>query len=151
MLFRTADRYLADSFYIQENKFFIIWRLDEVGNFTKHEASRNQTESASLSVTTILKIIRKIHDILKKTEDLSQVRRTRATLHTGSVIQSITGSWIKLDTTHLSPDISFLHNLHKTMTDYDIDFVLSSRVYNLIPECMKFECRLIDVLKFSVS
>lgn len=78
-------------------------------------------------------------------------RRTRVTLHAGSIIQSVTGSWHKVDTTHMSPEISFMHNLHKTMGEYDIDFVLSSRVYNLIPECMKFECRLIDVLKFSVS
>ena len=73
------------------------------------------------------------------------------TLHAGSIIQSVTGSWHKVDTTHVSPEISFIHNLHKTMTEYDIDFVLSARVYNLIPECMKFECRLIDVLKFSAS
>lgn len=153
IVYRTADRYLADSHYIADNKFIIIWKLDSADSFSKKEASRNQSEAASLSVTTILKIIRKIDTLRKmsgfKIRDYSDY--VRVTLHAGSIIESLTGTYLKLDITHMSPEISFLHKLHDKVDKYSTPFIMSGRVYNIIPECMKFQCRIVDVIKFSYS
>lgn len=114
IVYRTGDRYLADSHFIGDNKFIVIWKLDAADSFSRKEASRNQSEAASLSVTTILKTIRKI-DLLRKQSGFKHkdyAGYMRATLHAGSIVESLTGTYLKLDITHMSPEISFIHNLH---------------------------------------
>lgn len=153
IVYRTGDRYLADSHFIGDNKFIVIWKLDAADSFSRKEASRNQSEAASLSVTTILKTIRKI-DLLRKQSGFKHkdyAGYMRATLHAGSIVESLTGTYLKLDITHMSPEISFIHNLHDKIEQYQTPFVMSGRVYDIIPECMKFHCRMVDVIKFSYS
>lgn len=156
IVYRTSDRFFAGANYIGDNKFFIIWKLkknNRVNNFQSKKVNRNSSEMASLSVTALLKLFIKLDKLRFKTlktekEEFNDYITT--VLHAGTLNEILIGSKLKLDVAFSGEDISKTHLLHDYALDRHSAFLVSDRVYNIIPECMKFECRLVDVVKFSV-
>lgn len=152
----TSDRFFGSSYYQGRNQFFIIWKLEEQDsptNFNKTKTNRNSSEVASLSLTGLLKLFAKIDKIRRKKikngkENFFDYITT--SFHAGQVYEYLAGSRHKLDFCYSGRQINRLKILHEFARKSNSALLVSETVFNILPECMKFECRLIDVIKFDL-
>lgn len=151
IVFRTADQYNAGTSYLNEGRFFLIWKLNAINyeaNFKN--VSRDSSETASLTISTNLKIMYglaysyKLMETPFKCNDLA-----RSTIHCGVLYESIVGSPLqKIDVQYFGLDLNALHVFHDMSNRYKTNLLLTEQVFTNIPECMKVKCRKIDVIKF---
>ena len=166
IVYRTADRYKGSAeFDFRRNQFVIVWRLKSVSykdNFVK--VNRNSSETASLAITTILKILIKIHrlkyskkSVIREMKVFSEkekhVRRNysnycNVTVSAGKVFQAFTGSVYKMGVMHYSREITKTRRIHALHKKYKTAFLVTSVVYDILPECIRAHCRKINVLKY---
>ena len=100
----------------------------------------------SKASTRRLSMLDKLQETIKVDKELK--RKVFVLLHCGEVYESLTGTDSKLDITSYGEGVSqttFLHDLSK---EYKSAFILTGKVFAIIPECMRFESRLIDTVKF---
>lgn len=152
LMYRTSDRYHATAEIIRDGKFIILWKLDNPeakDNFNAKKINRNSSEIASVSVTTILKILSKLwklrreHKIEPNTNSIYVSSKLnlifqrkkkdfyefiQIALHAGKFYESITGSYLKGDISYMGLDITHTHSLHNLTNEYNTAFILSSRV-----------------------
>lgn len=150
IVFRTADQYNAGCTYLTDGKFFLIWKLKSARKeFTFQEISRESSETASVIITTNLKILYglayrlKLRDIQVSDKNIAHV-----TIHCGTVSECIIGSTHKMDVHYFGLDLNAMHCFHDMARLYQTNLLLTDFIYNIIPECMKVKCRKIDVIKF---
>lgn len=151
VVYRTTDLYNGGTIYLNEGKFFLIWKLRNVNreaNFK--QVSRDSSETASVIITTNLKILfglayrHRLYDVDFKHNGLA-----RATIHCGVLYESIVGSpFHKIDVHYFGLDLNALHVFHDMSNKYKTSMLLTEHVFAIIPECMKVKCRKIDVIKF---
>lgn len=167
ILDRTTDRYKGktEKDFIN-NRFLLIWYLNsknEKDNFI--EPNRNSSETATMSITNILKILIKIHKFRYSSKSElngfkhvlddkeKHIRRDftnyiRITLDAGKLYQSFVGSRITFQITHYGSDLLSTKKLHKLVKCYKSPIIITSKVYNVVSETIKTFCRKIDVVKF---
>lgn len=150
IVFRTADQYNAGCTYLTDGKFFLIWKLKSARKeFTFDEISRESSETASVIITTNLKILYglayrlKLRDIKVTDKSIAHV-----TIHCGTVSECLIGSTHKMDVHYFGLDLNAMHCFHDMARLYHTNLLLTDFIYNIIPECMKVKCRKIDVIKF---
>lgn len=163
---RTTDRYRGQvERGAYSNKFVLIWKLvskNEKDNFI--EVNRNSSESASLAITNLLKVLIKLHklrysskselndlDILTPKgkalrKDLKDY--IRITLDAGKLFQSFIGSSSNFQIIHSGNDLLSTKKLHKLVKVYKCPLIITNKVYNILSETIKTYCRKIDVIKF---
>lgn len=151
IVYRTTDQYNGGTSYLNEGRFFLIWKLkaiDRDANFK--QISRDSSETASVIISTNLKILYglaytyKLMDIPFKANNLA-----RGSIHCGVLYESIVGSpHYKIDVQYFGLDLNALHVFHDMANKYKTSLLLTHQVFNIIPECMKVKCRKIDIIKF---
>lgn len=167
ILDRTTDRYKGRTEnHLLKNKFLLIWHLEsknEIDNFI--EINRNSSETATMAITNILKILIKIHKFMYSSnsplKDLKNVltpkerhmRRDfqdyiKVTLDAGKIYQSFIGSIINTQVIHYGSDLLSTQKLHKISEIYNCPFLITNKVYDILSETIKTYCRKIDVVKY---
>ena len=151
IVFRTADQYNAGTSYLSEGRFFLIWKLKAINHENNFkQVSRDSSETASLAISTNLKILYglsysyKVMGMPFSNNDIA-----RSTVHCGVLYESIVGSpFQKIDVQYFGLDLNALHVFHDMANRYKTNMLLTEQVFTNIPECMKVKCRKIDVIKF---
>jgi hypothetical protein len=150
IVFRTADQYNAGCTYLADGKFFLIWKLKSAKKeFTFQELSRESSETASVIITTNLKILYGLAYKLKLRDmEVNDRNTAQVTIHCGNVSECIIGTHHKMDVHYFGLDLNAMHCFHDMARLYRTNLLLTDFIYNIIPECMKVKCRKIDVIKF---
>ena len=151
IVYSISDQYNAGAKNLKEGKFFLVWKLKSSNKqFTFQEVSRESSETASVSVTTVLKILFGFAFNAKLLGvEGNPCQRIRATIHCGLLYEFITGSIKhKLDIHYFGLDLNHLHIYHEFSRKYKSTVFFVQQIFDIIPECMKVKCRKIDVVKF---
>lgn len=154
VIYSTTDQFNGGAMNLKLGKFFLVWKLKSASKeFTFKEVSRESSETASVIITTILKILYGIAFNLKLFEVRADACSTaRTTVHCGLLYECITGSQShKLDVHYFGLDLNHLHVYHQFAKHYNVNVFFTQTIYLLIPECMKVKCRKIDVVKLPIS
>lgn len=148
----VADRYGAGTLPLAQDKFFLIWKLgdDSQENHFK-KVTRESSETASIIITTNLKILSKIACLTRgyRSSKLDEQSFAHSTIHCGMLYESIVGSKdTKLDVHYFGIDLNALHCFHSVSESYKTNMLLTEMIYSIIPECMRVKCRKVDIIKF---
>jgi hypothetical protein len=95
IIYRTSDRYNATAEMVRDGKFIILWKLKDANakdNFDSKKINRNSSEAASVSVTTILKILTK----------LWRLRREHKIDHYANLMKKSGKSYLSVSTVQIS-------------------------------------------------
>lgn len=157
MIYRISDRYKAHALMVESNQYFITWKLDNFNandNFNAKNINRNSKETASVSFTTLMKILSKLNQIKREYGYLGQKdfdHYVHISLHCGHFYEAVVGSDLKADISYIGLDICNAHKIHENLRKFKTAFCLSGEVFTILPECMKEHCRQIDQIKISVN
>ncbi len=154
VIYSITDQYNGGAMNLKLGKFFLVWKLKSANKeFTFKEVSRESSETASLIITTVLKILYGIAFNLKLFEVQADPRSiARSTIHCGLLYECISGSQRhKLDVHYFGLDLNHLHVYHQIAKHYRVNVFFTQSIYLLIPECMKVKCRKIDVVKLPIT
>lgn len=157
MVYRISDRYGAHALLVENSQFFITWKLNDPNaddNFYTKIVNRNSKETASVSFTTIVKILSKLNQMKKNYGVLEKADFedfVHVSLHCGNFYESMVGSHLKADICFMGLDICNSHKIHQNLKKFKAAFSVTEKVFTILPECMKKHCRQIDQVKILVS
>ena len=71
-------------------------------------------------------------------------------MHTGTITEQVVGTCKNITSIYNGPDYSLCQELFALAKLYSVPIMLSEQVYYMLGDCMKKQCRKIDIVKASI-
>lgn len=164
MLFVNRIAYILHNIIVQysgaANKnigdaFLLTWKIDDMNDFKRNSELADQALLSFCKTVIALSVHQKfICDFSINATSRLYTRfpgysiRMGFGLHVGWAIEGAIGSNRKIDTSYLSPNVTFTEYLESSTKKYGVSIILSQPFYELLSDNVKQYCRQIDCVKF---
>lgn len=179
VIYRTADKFKGQASLTRDSTFLLTYKIESLGQMKaiapKH---RESIEVACLAVTSLLKIITKV-SILKDLQRIdTNIYRTvtsendiflgsilgdnslsssdlnhliLSSVHCGEAYEFVTATPSLVSVSYSGMSIDTCKKLMKVASQNELSLLLTERVFGLLSECIKKQCRKVDYILFSTE
>lgn len=179
VVYRTADKFKGEATLTRDSSFMITYRVESLTQSkqltTKH---RESAEIASLAITSLLKIITKISTLKELQRIDTNIFKTNSsenemlfgsllgenflssgdltqlivsTMHFGEAYEFVTATPGLVSVSYSGMSIDTCKKMMKVATLNRLPVLLTEKVFGLLSECIKKQCRKVDYILFSTE